>query len=270
MHKQLRANVAANLIFYRRNKLVGLIALLFLVIWAMSSLPSILFGSAARTFEMIRMTVVEMQWFVNIFVAALGVLAVSYNLNHRCLKMVITKPCPPAIWLLGNLLAALLISAILHALTLAVAAILFIAWHIPFQWGILYVTVDGFLRSVIIFSTITFLVSVLHPVVAVVAMLVFSEGMFYQLALLASAALKGTVAPPSKALLVAAKWLAYGLYMALPTFTPYSEETSKIYSTLHLEPSCLGYLGATLVYAIAFGVLSFLLTDWVLRRRRHT
>ena len=65
-------------------------------------------------------------------------------------------------------------------LTLVVTAILFLVWHIPFQWGIFYVVVDGFLRSIIIFSVITFLATVLHPFIAVLVMLVLcSSGVYH-------------------------------------------------------------------------------------------
>ena len=136
MLKAFRANLVADLIFFRRNRLVVLVAVFIGFIWCSTLIPSLLFMSARDKFQLIKTLIAESQWFVMFFVAALAVMTLSYNFNHRCFKMVITKPCPSEAWLLAHYAAVLLVAAVLYALLLVAAVALFAAWHIPLQWGV--------------------------------------------------------------------------------------------------------------------------------------
>ena len=117
--KQFRANLVATLIFFRRNRLVALVGLFLCFIWCATLIPSLIFMSASDKFMLIRQVLEQSQGFVLVFVAALAVMTLAYNFNHRCFKMVVTKPCPSETWLLANYAAVLLVAVVLQALILA-------------------------------------------------------------------------------------------------------------------------------------------------------
>lgn len=270
MHSLLKTSLSADFIFYRRNRLLALIGVFFVFIWVMAFIPTLLFDSSSIKFELVQRTLIQAGWFINIFVAALGVLIMSHHLSHRCLKMVITKPCPMETWVLSKWLSALLVSAALHLMMLLAALILFLAWHIPFQTGLLFVVVDSFLRSVLILSVIIALTALIHPFVAVLVMLVFGADSFYGLTIFLSAMLESATNPVSHLLLRCAKAVCYGLYWILPVYTPFKEETRRIYSSLRMTWGDLSYLGLTFIYGVVLGLFFYFLTVLVLKRRRLT
>lgn len=270
MLKLLKANINANLILCRRNKLVMIIAIFFMFIAVTSLIPSLLLHSTALKFEIISRIIREMSTFINLFVAALGVLLVFYPLNRRCLKMVITKPCPPEVWLLAVLATALLVSITLHLLNLLIALLLFFFWHIPLQAGIFYIAVNAFMQSAIMVSVIIFLVSVFHPFIAVLLMAVVNESLFYYLLLLITAGIKTAETHIYKSLLKIGNQVAYAVYMILPIYAPYEHQLKGVYSSLRVDGPAFSYLGLTFVYACLLCTLCYAMTCFVLRHKRHT
>ena len=57
MLKAFRANLAADLIFFRRNRLVALVAVFTGFVWCTTLVPSLLFMSARDKFQLIKMLV---------------------------------------------------------------------------------------------------------------------------------------------------------------------------------------------------------------------
>lgn len=269
MNKHLIANIKTNLKFYRRNKLLILIAIFFLFIWGMAFIPSLIFISAGQKFKIIQSFLQQSGWFINIFIAALGMLTIFHHMNSRSYKMVITKPCSPEIWLLSNFISAMLVAASLYLLVFLSSLIMFLVWHIPLQWGLLYIILDGFFRSVISFSILTFLTVVVHPFIAVLVISLINEGTFYWLIVLVSAGLKTATKLSAKIILYIGKYFLYVIYMLLPSFTPFSDETHKIYSGLKIIPSDLKYLGLTFLYTTLISLLFYFLADYSLKSKRH-
>lgn len=270
MLKLIKANIAANLLLCRRNRLVLLIAIFFLFILATSLIPSLIFRSTALKFEIISLIFMQVSGFITFFSLAVALLLIFYPLNRRCLKIVITKPCPLEVWLLSILATALLISFTLHLLNLLIALILFCLWHIPIQAGVFYLAVDALLESAIMIAVLIFLVSVFHPFIAVLLMAVVNEHLFHYLLTLIMGGLEAVTITTVKSALQIGYWIAYGFYLILPSYGPYSHQKAHIHSSLRLEDGDLSYLGLTFVYACLLGLACYFLTCLVLKSKRHT
>jgi hypothetical protein len=268
MTRQLWANIKTNLVYYRRNKLLVLIALFFLFIWALTSLPSLFFYSSHQKFQIIQMILQTSSGFIGVFMAAMGVLTVFHHLNGRSYKMVVTKPCLPEVWLLGNFLSAMLVSAVLYLLLLPLTVVLFLVWGIPFQGGVAFVLLDGLFRSAILYSALACLSVLIHPFLAVLAVLMFNEGTFYWLTFWMAAGAKAAKSLQSKMAFTATQYILYGIYLLLPSFAPYAEKTQKIYSSLKLTFFDLRYLGLNFLYTLLVCALFFIVSDVALRRKR--
>src|SRR5438046_2078868 len=137
---QLKSCMTVNFKFYWRNRLLLILALIMLFITLISSIPSMLVTTSSDKFTVVQSLFESLGWFSYFLIAALGVITISHHLRNRNLKMVITKPCPIEIWLLANVGSSLLVAIGLYAGVLLVASVLFLAWHIPFQWGLLYLS----------------------------------------------------------------------------------------------------------------------------------
>lgn len=267
--KQFQANLVASLIFFRRNRLVVLVGLLLCFMWGATLIPSLIFMSASDKFTLIRSMLEQSQGFVLVFVAVMAVMAVAYNINNRCLKMVVTKPCPPEMWLLAHYAAVLLVALVLQALILAAGIVLFKVWHIPMQWGVFYLFAESFLRIVTVVSILSFLVSVMHPLLAIVLMTLANEGTFYGLLILLSAVLTGATGHV-KMLYNIANVAVYALYLVVPSYSPFERQVQVIHSSLRMGWGDVKWLGLTLIYTVLVTALFYTLTAIVLRRRRLT
>jgi len=145
---------------------------------------------------------------------------------------------------------------------------MFLVWRIPFQFGIFYIALDGLCRSAIFYSILSFLTVVIHPFIAVLMVLFFNDGLFYQFILLASAGIKATKGWATRAMLSVLNGILYVLYMILPAYTPLAEKTQRIYSSLKIRPPDLVTLGMTLGYALLLSALFYFLSDYSLKKNR--
>lgn len=269
MMKAFQSNLVAHLIFFRRNRLVLLVGLFLCFIWGSTLIPSLLFISARDKFQLIQMLMSQSHGVVMVFVAALAVMALHYNFNQRCFKMVITRPCPPEVWLLALYAAVMLVAAVLYALVLVAVVVLFRVWHIPLQWGVFYVVGNSFLTVMTIVPVLIFLVTVMHPFLAIILMALANEGTFYGLLVMLSAALSHATAPWAKFWYGVANTVVYGVYLVVPSYSLFERKVAKIHSSLRMGWNDLEWLGLTLLYTVLIGALFFALAALALRRRRH-
>lgn len=268
--KAFYANLVADLILYRRNRLIALVAIFMGIIWGTMLIPSFLFMSVRDKFQIIQMLVEQSQWFVLIFVGALAVMTLSYNFNQRCFKMVITKPCPVEVWLAAHLAALLLVSAILHLILLGTALILFEIWHIPLQGGVFYLVCESFVRVALVVSVVTFLISVMHPFLAVVLMLLAHEDTFLNLLTWISAAEVEATKFWAKVGYIVAEGVVYGLYLIVPSYSLMSDVAANVHRTWRMGWGDIPPLVWGVLYALIAGICFFALSALALRRRRHT
>ncbi|MEI6564737.1 MAG: hypothetical protein WCO42_10580 [bacterium] len=270
MKEAFLANLSVHLTFFRRNRLVVLVGLFLVFIWGTTLIPSLFFISSRDKFQLIKMLMEQSHWFVMVFVAALAIMTLSYNFNQRCFKMVITKPCPPEVWLLALYAAVMLVAAVLYALVTAAALILFGVWHIPLQWGVLYLFGESLLQVAVIVSILSFLVTVMHPFMAVILMGLANESTFYGLLVMLSAAVSHASEPWARFWCKAANVVTYGFYLAVPSYSLFEKKVEKLHSSLRMGWGDLQWLGLSLLYTLLVASLFFALTALALRRRRHT
>jgi ABC-type transport system involved in multi-copper enzyme maturation permease subunit len=262
----LFANVRALLRFYARSRLLLALALLMLVIFGLSLLPMVLFDTATSRFESLRQLSSMMDSFTFVFVPVMGLLAVSSHLRQRTLKMVVTKPCPPEAWLLGVFVSAGLVSLALHAAVAAVTAGLSVAWGVPYQTGFLHLAVEGFLESTVALAFLVALTTLLHPVVAVIVILFFSDAIFYQLEVM----LAGAQAANWRGGLLPVQALLDVVYTLLPLYDPLGDRGDALRQTMRPEAGDWLRLLLSAGYTIVTAAFFFALSSWALRRRRLT
>src|SRR5437868_478880 len=135
MTEMVKANVWAGLTYYRRSRLLLAFMLLFLLLTALQSLPPIFMNSGVQSFNSLQQITSTLNGFVLILSAGMGLLILSSHLRNRSLKMVFTKPCPPALWVLSSFLAAALVSLFLSAVVLSGGLALSLVWHLPVRVG---------------------------------------------------------------------------------------------------------------------------------------
>lgn len=126
---------------------------------------------------------------------------------------------------------------------------------------------DGACRAVIQMSFLTCMATAFHPVVAVLIALFFNEGMFYQLKFLVAGAI---AADGSKPLLMPASVLCDAFYLVMPMADPLSKQTESVYRALRASSSDWLNLGITLGYSVLLSAFLFLVSDYMLRRKRLT
>src|SRR5260370_2544848 len=178
MTELLRASVLTNLAYYRRSRLLIAFALVFLLLTGLSSLPSFFGNSGVQNFNTLQEIYSSMNGFLFFFAAALGLLVVSSHLRNRSLKMVFTKPCSPAVWLLSAFVSAVAVTLLLNFVVLASAVVLSFVWHLPVRAGLLFISVDTFVASVGLIAYLMLLATLAHPAIAVTFALIFNADLF--------------------------------------------------------------------------------------------
>ena len=265
MLDQLRANLGTHLKFYRRNRLLLVLALLFALLAGLSITFSLIFSSTTGRFEIIHGVVSQLDNFAFVLVAALGLFLISSHLRNRSLKMVLTKPCPPETYLASVFLSAAVVRTALYVAILSFGLILCGFWRIPIQSGFFFfVTAESLLQGLIVMAYLTFLSVVMHPIPAVLIALILNEGIFYQLRFALLTAIKTTRGNP---LLPVIEKATYLLYMILPIYQPYSEKTESVHESLRTRAADWGTLGQVALYMVAITGLCFCLSDLALRRK---
>ena len=261
----LRANVSAHLAYFRRSRLLLGFGLVFLVILLLFTLPQMLFVTHVTAFDVIRGTLEEVELFLVVFSAALGLFLMSSHLRDRNLKMVFTKPCPPAVWLASAFLAAILISLFFQILITAVALGACLALGLRVQMGVLFVAFDSFAMCVGMIAYLSFLATALHPVIAVVFVLFFNPSMFYQLRI----EMLGFIQSGSKSLAIRILEPFFQfLYMLLPIFHVFSDETGSVYATLRVSHGQWARVFGAFGYDLALAALCYCLSLFFLQRKR--
>jgi ABC-type transport system involved in multi-copper enzyme maturation permease subunit len=123
MTELLRANILADFAFFRRSRLLLAFMLLFLLLTGLQSLPPLFANSGVQSFNALQQIFSELNGFLLVLCACLGLFIISSHLRNRSLKMVFTKPCPPALWLLSAFLSAVIVSLLLNFVVLASATL---------------------------------------------------------------------------------------------------------------------------------------------------
>ncbi len=258
------ANVLVHFRFFRRNRLLLAVALVFLLFFGLSMLGAILWGTSGGRFAQLQGFSMGLNQLVQFLTPALGLVLIWSHLRDRNLKMVVTKPCPPEIWLLSGLLTAAAISWVLHLGVFLVTQALSLAWGLPLQGGFAFVGLDSFVRSLISLGYLSLLAMLFHPVLALLLISLLNESSLYGLKYMLSV---GSKAHPGNLLFAALGRLCDALYFLVPMIRPFAEQTKDVYSSLRATPADWLYLLSAAGYAgLVTGVFA-LLCLLVLRRR---
>jgi hypothetical protein len=251
--------------FYARNRLILAFGLIVLALWALGLVPMLLFDSSGDRFNALKNVSWQMRSFSWFSTAGLGLFAIWSHVTNRNTSLVFTRPVRPETWLGAVFLSAFLVAFAAHLVSAVLTFGLSLVWHIPFTAGFLWMTLDGMMESVIVISVLTAAATVVHPVIAVFAMLFFNESVFYQLDTL----LLGFMQARGPVLwLRVLDWLVRGVETVLPMLDPFASRTGAVEGSLRVTPSDWGYLAATAGYAVLAFACFFLFADYFVRRRR--
>jgi ABC-type transport system involved in multi-copper enzyme maturation permease subunit len=210
-----------------------------------------------------------MSGFITVTTAALALVTIHYHTSTRCVKMVLTKPSPPSVWILSVYCSAVLVAGALFLASFVIALALFLAWGIPFQYGLIFVTVQDFAECLVIYSYLTMLTVIVHPAIALLVALVMQEGMFYYLMILAMAAHQGIAGTVKGILLKALEQLCAFFYMVVPSYSPFKESVKEIARSYRVTGAGWWYLACIVSYALIFTAFCYVVTVLVFKRKRY-
>ncbi len=266
MAELLRANVAAHLAFYRRSRLLLAFLILFAVFTALEFVPQLFVPSGVQNFNTLREIFSTLNFFLKLFAAGLGLFIISSHLRNRSLKMVFTKPCPPAVWLGSAFVSAVIVAFLLNAVVLGGLAVLSLLWHIPVRSGLLFISADTFVASIAIAAYLMVLATLLHPALAAIVAIIFNADMFYDGFVWARSSIRAGNHSPGLRVLES---VFHFLYLAAPIIHPFEKKTENIYSSLRVMHGEWNYLLYSLGYSFALSAFCYFIALAFLQRRRH-
>lgn len=269
MIRQLAENIRINFKFYRRNRLLQLIALFLVLIFCVTLFPSFICSGFTKKFYIITRIQSLLSSFILVMTAALALLMLYYHASTRCIKMVLTKPCLPEVWLLAAFLSGIILCFVLYTVSFLIALVLFLIWGIPFQWGLIFVALNNFATTVIIYSYLTMLTSIMHPALAALVALVIQEGTFHNLLVLLMGAVQGVTDPIKWFILKTLEQICAFFHIILPNYSPFSDRTSDIYKSYRVTGMGWLYLLYILGYTLLFAAFCYFVTVFFFKRRRY-
>jgi len=264
MLEHFRAHTVVHLKFLARNRILIGFVLLVAGSSAIAIAPALFFDTASNRFEVLKDIAGMLHYVAGILAGTLGMVMLWSHRRMRAVKMVAAKPSPFEGWVASIFAAGALVALAVHSAVAAGTFALSLIWGVPYQIGFVFVAAHALVRSLVILAVLTALGAAMHPVLAIVVVLFFSESAFEQLGTLVSGVLQG--GQHSWLLHVARKILA-ALYYAAPTFSPFDDKLRLVYQTLRVEAVDWRYLAGSAAYAILVCACGYLATLAVLRRR---
>ncbi len=265
----LLAHVVANLRYCVKNRVMIVLAVILLGWLGLSLVPQFFILSAGRRFDIVRTVLQMLTHFVYFLVPLMGISILHHHVQNRSIKMVLTKPWPVETWVLGQFLTVASITLAASTFIALVGVVSFAVEGISFDPGILVVIGIDFLHTMILFSVLHLLTSLLHPVVAVTVSAFLNDKIWYGMILLFMAAEKAAERPVYKLVVPYLRRLVETFYWLLPCYDPFSRQTMLLRNTFRADAAHGEILLLTALYALAVAGVSFLLSTAVLRRRRH-
>jgi hypothetical protein len=266
MAELLKANLFADLTFYRRSRLLLAFVVVFLLLTALQSIPPVFMNSGVQSFNSLQQIVADLNFFLLVLAAGMGLLVISSHLRNRSLKMVFTKPCPPGVWLLSAFLSAAAIALFLNLVVLGSTVVLSFIWHLPVRMGLVFVSAETFAVSLGLLSYLMLLAMLMHPAIAAIVALIFNADLFYDFDVWTRAAIRSGNSSLALRML---GHLFHGLYLLLPMVYPFDKETQNIHTSLRVMKGEWKYLPFSLGYALALSAFCYCVGLYALRRKNH-
>jgi len=266
MAELLKANIMAHFAYYRRSRLLLAFLLVFLLLTGLSSLPALFMNSGVQSFNSLHQIFEVLNVFLLFFAGGLGLFIMSSHLRSRSLKMVFTKPCPPALWLVSVFWSAVTVSLLLNCIVFASAAVLSFVWHLPVRAALLFISVDTFIASVGIIAYLMLLTTLVHPAIAVTFALIFNADLFYGGYEWTQSVIR---AGNSSVWLRILDHLFHYLYFILPMVYAFAKKTENIYSSFRVSQGEWKYLLFSFGYVTVLSVFCYSLALLALQRKKH-
>jgi ABC-type transport system involved in multi-copper enzyme maturation permease subunit len=266
MAELLKANILVDLTYYRRSKLLLAFMLVFLLLTALQSLPPLFMNSGVQNFNSLQQIISNLNFFLLMLAAGMGLLIISSHLRNRSLKMVFTKPCPPELWLLSAFLSAATMSLFLNVAVLGSGVLLSFFWHLPVRTGLVFVSAETFAVSLGLVAYLMVLAMLMHPALAAIVALIFNADLFYQFDVWTRAAIQSG---NSSIALRMVERLFHGLYILLPMLYPFDKQTQNIHTSLRVMSGEWKYLPFSLGYALALSAFCYCVALYALQKKNH-
>lgn len=266
MAELLKANILTHFAYYRRSRLLLAFLIVFLVLTFLFSLPLFFFGSGVKGFNALHQVYTTLNWFILLFTAGVGLFVISSHLRNRSLKIVFTKPCTPAVWLLSAFLSAVAVSFALNAVILGGSLLASLIWHLPVRTGLLFGSAYSFTTSVGLIAYMMLLATLVHPAIAVTFALVFNASLFYSTNLWTESVIRSG---NSHGILRFLNHLFHSLYMTLPILHVSDDKTSGILDSLHVPHGSWKFLLYSAGYSAALSLFCYAVALLALQRRKH-
>jgi hypothetical protein len=264
MRERLWLHVGSHLRLFRRSRIVLAVGLVIVGFWALGVLPFLFNGTAGNRFNLLKQVSAQLATLGWVLSAGLGLFVTSTHLRNKSLQVILTRPGSPQIWLASVFLAALLVAAATQFAGALITFALSLIWDVPYQVGFLYLAIDSVFEAAIIIAVLTTLGAVVHPVVALLAVVLFNEGTFAALRFGLSMM---TAQNHGGAFVAAVKAVVVAIHEALPMLDPFATQTGDVAQSLRVSGRAWGFLAATAAYSLAVTTICFLVSDLALRRR---
>jgi hypothetical protein len=242
----------------------ALLVLLGSSIWL---LPAFLGGSLSSRFDLLKGVAQMLHGTVGLITSGLGLFVMWSHRRARTIKMVATKPSTFEGWVASVFASAVLVGFVAQGVVAGLTFGLSLYWGVPYQVGFAYLAAERFVQSTIALAVLTALGALVHPIIAVVALLFVNESTFRYLGTMVAGALEaGRRSVPMRALAA----VLSGLYYVVPTFDPFADKTQVVNQTLRVAAIDWRYLLASVGYAALVCAFGYLATLVLLRRSQLT
>jgi hypothetical protein len=247
--EMLRANLRANFTFYRRSRLLLAFGIVFFLISILVMLPTFFSDSRVEHFNTLRQIFDTLTFDIEILSGGLGLFLVSSHLRNRSLKMVFTKPCPPGLWLASAFLSAAFVSLLLTAGVLLSTVALSLWWHVPVRVGLLFLSLNSLVTSLIAIGYTLLLGTLVHPALAVAVLLIFNEATFFSALEWTQAVIHSANGHAHLGIRALEKFF-YVIYLTAPTYEPFHKQFQTVDYSYRASTSEWKYLLYSVGYVL--------------------
>jgi ABC-type transport system involved in multi-copper enzyme maturation permease subunit len=263
---QFLASVRTNFVFYRRSRVLVLVAIVVALTLGISLISVTL--TSSKQFDLLRSLVSLVEGFCFVFSALLGLLSVSQHVRSRSVKLVLTRPFPLGGWVLSHVVSGAIFIAVMHLFILIGATVLFMVWDLPFQSGLLVEVGVSAFACLTVFTFMMLLSTVVHPLVAAVVAIVFNPASVQGILTMIEVPRRSAESALGGFFYDLLAWLFTGVYYLLPEYYPFSEGLQTVFNTYRVSLFDTPYLILSAMYTPIVAALCLLLSIVVLERKR--
>jgi ABC-type transport system involved in multi-copper enzyme maturation permease subunit len=250
--------------FLARSRVLLGFATLIVLGTAIGLVPALFLETTSNRFDVLKSVAEQLHGTAALITGGIGLLAIWSHRRQRSLKIVASKPSPLEGWVASIFAAAAMAGIAAHAAVAAATFGLSLYWGVPYESGFVYLAAMRFVESLILLAVLSALSSALHPVIAALIVMFFSESTFRFLGTFVAGATEA--GRRSLGMRLSLKLLR-ALYYIAPAYAPFEHKTALVHESLRVAAVDWKYLAATCGYTLLASAVGFLVTVVVLRRR---